>query len=73
MTLNDNPRVSAERRRKLLLIRRQRLISYKSQRLEIMNVSQIIINPYVKARKASALIGIINKELSEIDNFLKHF
>jgi hypothetical protein len=77
MTLNDNPMVSAEKRRKLLLVRRSKLLAYQSLRIEIVYengvAARMLINPYIKTEKASKIIRIIDKELSSIDKTLKHF
>lgn len=77
MTLNDNPMVSAEKRRTLLLCRRDKLFAYKSLRVEIQYekgvATRMLINPYIKTEKASKIIKTINKELASIDKFLSYF
>jgi hypothetical protein len=77
MTLNDNPMVSAEKRRKLLLLRRSKLIAYSSRRISIEYengiAARMYIDPYIKSGKASKLINRINKEVGVLDKFLTHF
>lgn len=77
MTLNDNPMVSAEQRRKLLLGRRDKLIKYSNSRISIEYengmAARMFINPYIKSDKALKLISRVNKEIRKIEKFLNLF
>lgn len=77
MTLNDNPMVSAEKRRKLLLSRRDILCAYKALRIEIVYengvAARMLIDPSIKVAKASKLIKRINTELGKVEKLLSRF
>lgn len=77
MDLNNNPRVSAEKRLKQLTGRRDGLIRYKSTRLSIEREGgaavRMYINPYIKAGKAGKLIALINKEILKIEKYLRQW
>ena len=77
MTLNDNPRVSAEKRYTILNKRKDKLVSYRCSRISFNYSGDIVvsmgINPYIKTKKADKLIDKINKEIREIEKFLSCF
>lgn len=76
-SLNNNPRVNAEKRLKQLHRRRDWIIAYKAgyHEIEYENgiAARMYINPRIKARKAGELIARINKEIGVVQRFLSSF
>jgi hypothetical protein len=68
MTLNDNPRVAAEKRFYMLIKRRDKVMYLTNHSF---NSSALFLNP--NRKRGSVLVGQINKELTQIGAFLKTF
>ena len=78
MTWDDNILTRSRARHRLLMARRGRLITYAGLHTEIEYDStgaatRLIVNPFIRARKARRLIYMINLELYGLQKILRKF
>lgn len=78
MTLNDNPRVTAEKRLKTLRSRLQRLANYRWSRISVESdengvAQRMFIDPYVKTKKADRILERFGKEERRLEKFVNTF
>lgn len=78
MTLNNNPRVTAEKRLALLRLRLQRVANYRWSRISVESdehgvAQRMFINPYVKTKKADRILAVYRKEARRLEKFVNGF